>query len=135
MRLKHDIQAAHKGLAAVDGLRTVTFRWNDTNKDDYGVIAQEVQKVLPEVIGHRDDGMLSVQYDKLVLPVIEAVKELHAMIVDLEAKVAGLLQWQSDTDKRLDAMQAEIQALKAANDNLAHQNDELRKLVTGAQKK
>jgi hypothetical protein len=118
-RLKHDIQPFdRKGLDIVDGLRAVHFKWNKDNKQDFGVIAQEVEKVLPEAVHVDDKGFRAVQYDKLVVPVIDAVKELHAMLKDLQAKVAKLLTWQTATDARLDAMQKQIDDLTARNHEL-----------------
>ena len=49
-------------------------------KHDIGVIAQEVEKVLPEIVATRDDGIKVVKYEKLVALLIEAVKDQQRQI-------------------------------------------------------
>ena len=53
---------------------------------DIGVIAQEVEEVLPEVVATRKTGIKAVRYDKIVPLLIEAVKELSNKIKDQEEK-------------------------------------------------
>ena len=54
---------------------------------DYGVIAQEVEEVLPEVVTVRDNGYKAVKYEKIVPLLIEAIKELKSEIDDLREQV------------------------------------------------
>jgi len=51
---------------------------------DVGVIAQEVEKVLPELVTTRDNGYKAVKYDKLTAVLIQAVKELSERVKILE---------------------------------------------------
>ena len=53
---------------------------------DYGVIAQEIEKVFPELVDTRANGYKAVRYEKLVAVLIEAVKELKAEIDELKKK-------------------------------------------------
>ena len=53
---------------------------------DIGVIAQEVEEILPEVVITRDNGYKAVQYEKIVALLIEANKELKERIEKLEKK-------------------------------------------------
>ena len=55
-------------------------------KSQVGVIAQEVEKVLPEVVADRDDGYKAVRYEQMVPLLIEAIKELNQKVKDLENK-------------------------------------------------
>ena len=51
---------------------------------DIGVIAQEVKKVIPEIVTTRDSGYMAVKYEKMVPLLIEAIKELTNKVKDLE---------------------------------------------------
>ena len=56
---------------------------------DIGVIAQEVEKVFPEVVADRENGYKAVKYEKLVSVLIEGIKELKQEVETLKAKVNG----------------------------------------------
>jgi hypothetical protein len=91
-RLKTEIQIIPDALQKLKSIDGVTFNWNslaenkDTEKREAGVIAQQVQKVLPEIISVRDNGYLAVAYEKLVPLLIEAIKELSAEVEVLKGK-------------------------------------------------
>ena len=82
--MKDDVAVISDALAKVLALRGVTFTWNEQavglEGKDTGVIAQDVEKVLPEVVTTRDDGYKAVRYDKMMGLLIEAVKELSAKV-------------------------------------------------------
>jgi hypothetical protein len=86
-RLKKDIEPIVGALEKVRQLQGVSFKRIDTNDFDIGVIAQDVQKVLPEVVKEDKDGYLSVAYGNMVALLIEAVKELKAEVEALKVKV------------------------------------------------
>jgi hypothetical protein len=76
-RKKTDIEVIPNALEKVLQLRGVTFnKLDDDNRRHAGVIAQEVEKVLPEVVYTAEDGTKSVAYGNLVGLLIEAIKEL-----------------------------------------------------------
>ena len=54
---------------------------------DVGVIAQEIEKVLPEVVVDRDNGYKAVRYEKIVALLIEAIKEQQLQIDELKSKI------------------------------------------------
>jgi hypothetical protein len=81
-RLKSDIQTFSNALATVGALRGVSFIKD--GKAQVGVIAQEVQKVLPQVVQENDNSYLSVAYGNIVGVLIEAVKELKAEVEELK---------------------------------------------------
>jgi cytoskeletal protein CcmA (bactofilin family) len=90
-RLKDNIQPIQNALDKINDLGGYTFDWNEELQKarkghDVGVIAQEVQSVLPEVVVERDNGYLGVDYQKLVPVLIEAIKELSAKVKELENK-------------------------------------------------
>lgn len=91
IRLKKDIELIPDALDKVCALRGVTYERIDSGERHTGVIAQEVQAVLPEAVmtGSDKDATLSVAYGNMVGLLIEAIKELKAEVDDLKMKVAA----------------------------------------------
>jgi hypothetical protein len=89
-RLKENIEVITDALGKVCSIRGVTYNRTDTGIRQVGVIAQEVQKVLPEAVLTADDemGTLSVAYGNMVGLLVEAIKELKAEVDDLKKKVS-----------------------------------------------
>lgn len=85
-RLKDNIETLEHGLAKVEQLRGVTYIRD--GKENIGVIAQEVEKILPEIVLTADDemGTKSVDYSRITAVLIEAVKDLSAKVKELESK-------------------------------------------------
>ena len=83
-RLKSNIETIQGGLEKIEQLRGVTYTRDE--RDNIGVIAQEVEKVLPEIVLTADDemGTKSVDYSRITAVLIEAVKELSAKVKYLE---------------------------------------------------
>ncbi len=77
IRLKHSIVPIQDALKIVNQLQGVTYIWNDDPSIgiQYGLIAQDVQKVIPEVVNEHD-GMLGLDYTETIGILIEAIKEL-----------------------------------------------------------
>ena len=90
-RLKDNIKPIENPLEVISQISGNTFDWNSEkqniyNGKDYGVIAQEIQKVMPELVDTRDNGYLAVKYDKIVPLLIESIKELKKEIEELKSK-------------------------------------------------
>ena len=87
-RLKENVTTIENAMDKVAQIRGVEFDWNDKQDSweghDIGVIAQEVEKVAPEIVIERDDGYKAVNYQKLTALLIEAVKELKEEIKELK---------------------------------------------------
>ena len=85
-RLKDNIETLEDGLAKVEQLRGVTYTRD--GRENIGVIAQEVEKILPEIVLTADDemGTKSVDYSRITAVLIEAVKDLSARVKELENK-------------------------------------------------
>ena len=83
-RLKSNIETLKGSLEKIEQLRGVTYTRDE--RDNIGVIAQEVEKVLPEIVLTADDemGTKSVDYSRITAVLIEAVKELSAKVKYLE---------------------------------------------------
>ena len=86
-RVKENIETISNALHKVRAMRGVNYNKIGDNKRSIGVIAQEVLKVLPEVIHQDETGMYSVAYGNIVGVLIEAVKELTKKVEELEAKL------------------------------------------------
>jgi hypothetical protein len=110
-RYKENVRALPYGLAEVAALRPVAFNWKD-NQDEglhYGLIAQEVRQVLPELVSGDEGqgGMLSMNYGELVPVLVRAVQEQQQeidsqaeQIVALEARLDALEDGQSGSSAR-----------------------------------
>jgi len=81
MRIKHDIETIEGALAKVSDMRGVYFKRND-GEAGTGVIAQEIENILPEVV--KDGEYKSVAYGNMVGILIEAIKELKAEVEKLK---------------------------------------------------
>ena len=81
-RLKSEVETIADALALVSALRGVRFTMDGSRQ--VGVIAQEVETVLPEVVRGNEAGQLSVAYGNITGLLIEAVKELAARVAELE---------------------------------------------------
>ncbi len=89
-RLKDNITPIENSLEKVGQLKGYEFDWNDNQEvyegHDVGVIAQEVEKVVPEIVETREhDGYKAVKYEKLVPLLINAINELKAEIEELKS--------------------------------------------------
>jgi hypothetical protein len=92
IKLKRDIEPIQNALDKVLAIRGVTFIRTDQEDDrrHCGVIAQEVEEVLPEVIQEQADGIKSVAYGNMVGLLIEAIKEQQKQIESLRSEIENL---------------------------------------------
>ena len=102
-RLKENIQPVSDALGKLQNISGVTFDWSDeeierrggedgyfVRKHDVGVIAQEIEVVLPEAVATRPDGYKAVRYELLVPLLIEAIKEQQNQIDELKGVIDGI---------------------------------------------
>jgi hypothetical protein len=96
-KLKKNVKTIGNALDKVMSLRGVNFDWIATGKASIGLIAQEVEKILPEVVSSIEecevgtatviDTIKSVDYSKIVSVLIEAIKEQQLQIEELKALI------------------------------------------------
>ncbi|WP_395300451.1 tail fiber domain-containing protein [Enterobacter sp. ECC-175] len=86
-RLKENIKPLDRSLENILKLKGVSYTWKENKTADVGLIAQDVEKVYPELVKTKDD-VKQVDYQKLVAPLIEAVREQQEQINALKADVA-----------------------------------------------
>jgi hypothetical protein len=110
-RLKENIQPT-KGLEVINQLTGVSWDWKSNHQPDAGVIAQDLEKVIPSaVVTNEETGLKAVKYNTLVAPLIQAVKELYVMIKN------NLIQDQAQ-DSAIAALQKDNEKLKSENEKL-----------------
>lgn len=81
--LKTNVQPLTGATQKLLQIQGVTFNWKDGGREDIGVIAQEVKKVYPQLV-REDTQHMRVDYEKLVAPLIESIREMDARIKQLE---------------------------------------------------
>lgn len=74
--LKENVETLENGLDVINQIRPVSFDWKDSGERSFGVIAQEIEEVLPQIVATNDEGVKSVAYDKIIAFLIDAVKTL-----------------------------------------------------------
>jgi len=89
--LKKNINTINGGLDKINALRGVTYKWNEKSicldKDSlqYGLVAQEVEKVVPEIVlEDPEKGLKAIEYSKITAILVEAIKELTTRLEALE---------------------------------------------------
>jgi hypothetical protein len=89
-RLKDNIKPITNAAEKINKIGGYEFDWNDNQElyegHDVGVIAQEIEEVLPEVVETREDGYKAVDYKKIVPLLIEGIKDLQRQIDELKNK-------------------------------------------------
>tara|TARA_B100000085_G_scaffold68715_2_gene61458 strand:+ start:16983 stop:18680 length:1698 start_codon:yes stop_codon:yes gene_type:complete len=89
-RLKDNLTPIVGALDKINQIGGYEFDWNNSSEHsghDVGVIAQEIEKVLPEVVVDRDNGYKAVRYEKIVALLIEAIKQQQLQIDELKSKI------------------------------------------------
>jgi hypothetical protein len=89
VRVKENIKTIDNAITKVNKLRGVEFNKIGSEKKSIGVIAQEIEKVLPEVVKEDDKGMKSVAYGNIVGVLIEAIKDQQKQIDELKSIING----------------------------------------------
>ncbi|QDK45922.1 hypothetical protein DOM22_12555 [Bdellovibrio sp. ZAP7] len=131
-RLKENIQPLQNSLENILKLDAVSYNYIDTarfgDKHQVGVIAQDVEKIYPEVVvTDEKTGMKAVAYDHLVAPLIEAVKSLYYKVTASEEKIAEHDRRIASVEEQKNLDRTEIEKLKNENEALRKQNENLQK--------
>jgi hypothetical protein len=98
VRLKTDLRAIDDALGKVMCLNGVSFRWRTEEYGDrgfppgrhYGLVAQEVEEVLPEVVGSGPNDEKALAYSELIPVLVESIKQLKSENDDLRARIEAL---------------------------------------------
>ena len=89
--LKENIKPVENALDKIEKLNAVTFDWKKSDsilqlKEDYGFIAQEVEKVIPEIVRTNDDDKKAINYNGITSVLVKAIQELKAEVDLLKNK-------------------------------------------------
>jgi hypothetical protein len=112
-RWKTNVRTIDHAMDKVRDLRGVSFDWKGQGKHDIGMIAEEVGRVVPEIVDYETNGTdaSSLAYDRLVAVLVEAVKEQDARIAELEQAVARSKR----LEQRLDTLERLMQQRQVAS--------------------
>ena len=88
---KENIETIEDSLNKLLQMRGVTFRWKDNKNKAMGIIAQEVEIIIPEIVNTNENGTKSVSYDSIIGLLIEAVKDQQKMIEEMQSKINILI--------------------------------------------
>ena len=92
--LKDNIQKIESPLEIISKISGYTFDWNNKQETyigkDYGVIAQEIEEVMPELVITRESGYKAVNYEKIIPLLIESIKEQQNTIVSQQTEIKEL---------------------------------------------
>ena len=89
-RLKENIEIISDPLVKIKQINGITFNYKDNKHQGAGVIAQDVEKVLPQLVSSDQDGFKSVLYDGLIGLLIEAIKDQQKQIDILSNEIENL---------------------------------------------
>ena len=97
IRLKEDIEPLSNPLAKLSQLQGIRFNWKDNNAKgasslkhkDIGIIAQDMEKVFPEIVGEDSEGYKAVSYEKFTVVLLEAIKAQQKEIAELRSQIQG----------------------------------------------
>jgi len=82
---KYDVKIIKDALGYIDGMNGVRFKWKNNDEPSLGVIAQDIEKILPELVKN-DGDYKTVNYNGIIAVLIEAIKELKLEVEDLKYK-------------------------------------------------
>lgn len=124
-RYKKSIRTVANPLASIEGLRGVSFEWNPATGRSFpkgrqiGFVAQEVRKVLPELVSEDEKGYLSVEYANVVPVLVEAIKAQQKQITDTTRTNARLRTQNAQVQARLCRLEAQVRALASGSQHPA----------------
>ena len=88
---KENIKTLDNAISKILMMRGVSFTWKGTDDKSIGLIAQEVEQILPEVVSTSEDGIKSVSYDSIIGLLIEGIKEQQQTIEQMKSSINILL--------------------------------------------
>ena len=85
-RLK-DVTGEARGLEVINELNPVAYNWKESGQADEGLIAQEVQEIVPNAVTQNSDDYYQMDYSKLVVHLVKGMKEQQEQIEALQSEI------------------------------------------------
>ena len=86
-RLKKNIKTVENAVEKIQALRGVTFDWKEGSSKGIGLIAQEVEKIIPDVVTSDENGYMGIKYTNIIGILVEAIKDQQEQINTLRKQV------------------------------------------------
>ena len=120
-RLKENIKPARYGLNEIRKLNVYEYTWKSdkSNTPQIGVIAQEMQEVLPEGVHQGEDGYLSIDSTWIIYPMVRAIQELDKTVIVLQHNLKSYAKEYINLSKRVIVLQQKVKELEKENKALA----------------
>ena len=111
-RYKTNIRELNLDPDQVLGLQPVRFQWKASGAEDIGLIAEDVDQVIPELVVYDSDGRPdAVKYDRVAIYLLGTVKEQHSLIEELKTELSELSQKKTAEIESLKAQMSQMKAL------------------------
>ena len=84
---KDNIESLVDAVNVINNIKPVSFTWKDNGNKAYGVIAQDVEEILPDIVSTNKEGVKSVSYTQIIPFLIQVIQEQHKEIQKIKAAV------------------------------------------------
>jgi hypothetical protein len=127
-RFKTNVEPIHNSLSKIINLNGVYYNYIENDRFEFpkgktiGFIAQEVEKILPELVSIDEDGYRGVKYELVTAVLVEAIKEQQTLIETLQKN-------NTEKDIQFNKLTTEVEELKSLKKELA----EIKKLLKDQQ--
>jgi hypothetical protein len=112
-RYKKNIKDFNEGLSLISRLRPVSFNWKANDKEDFGLVAEEVAEVAPLLTYYNANGEVEgVKYDRIGVIAVNAIKEQQTQIEGQKKQLAGQDDLIKQQTEKLERQQSEIERQK-----------------------
>ncbi|MEQ9218333.1 MAG: tail fiber domain-containing protein, partial [Cyclobacteriaceae bacterium] len=132
-RLKSNISTMRGSLSSVRNMRGVTYNWKEGTSNgerdslmQFGVIAQEIEEVFPELVTTHEGGLKTVNYIGLIPVLLEAIKEQQAMIESLTVALDDEKTSKEDLREALNKQQKLMEMQTQAMLSVQHENENIK---------
>ncbi|MFZ3186023.1 MAG: tail fiber domain-containing protein [Pseudomonas sp.] len=110
--MKSNLEIIDNALDKINKINGYEFTWKKNQHRDVGVIAQEIESIFPQLVTRNKEGNLAVNYNGLVAPLIEAVKDIYRMSSSAKVQLQELLAEQNRQRVEVDQLKVAQQQQK-----------------------